>query len=119
MTAIMKELDTDGSGKVDYTEFIGATMNKKVALTHDYVWQVFKQFDTDHTGTISKDDLATILSSGKMTKFSQVVGLQKNEIEEIMAEYDLDGSGDIDFDEFVAFMLDAKGLSQKEINLED
>jgi len=91
ITALMQELDNDGSGKVDYREFIAATMNKKVALTHDYVWQVFKQFDTDHTGSINKDNLATILSSGHVTKFTQVVGLEKTEIEELMTKYDKDG----------------------------
>merc|ERR1719191_1288794 len=112
----MSALDNDGSGKVDYREFIAATMNKKVALTHDYVWQVFKQFDTDHTGTINRDNLATILSSGQATKFSQVVGLQKTEIDELMSKYDKDGSGDIDFDEFMSLLSEGREtlrLSQK------
>jgi calcium-dependent protein kinase len=116
IAAVMKELDNDGSGKVDYREFIAATMNKKVALTHDYVWQVFKQFDTDHTGSINKDNLATILSSGHVTKFTQVVGLQKQEIEELMTKYDKDQNGVIDFDEFMALLQEGREtlrLSQK------
>merc|ERR1719326_2378835 len=117
MTQVMKELDNDGSGKVDYREFIAATMNKKVALSHDYVWQVFKQFDTDHTGTINRDNLATILSSGHSTKFSQVVGLEKQEIEELMTKYDKDANGVIDFDEFMALLQEGRDtirLSQKD-----
>merc|ERR1719191_949083 len=116
ITEVFKENDNDASGKVDYREFIAATMNKKVALSHDYVWQVFKQFDTDHSGTINKDNLATILSSGQATKFSQVVGLQKTEIEELMTKYDKDGSGDIDFDEFMSLLSEGREtlrLSQK------
>jgi calcium-dependent protein kinase len=108
MTELMKSLDNDGSGKVDYREFIAATMNKKVALTHDYVWQVFKQFDTDHTGSINKDNLATILTSGSVTKFTQVVGLAKQEIEELMTKYDKDQNGVIDFDEFMTLLQEGR-----------
>merc|ERR1719326_54135 len=108
MTQVMKELDNDGSGKVDYREFIAATMNKKVALSHDYVWQVFKQFDTDHSGTINKDNLATILSSGHVTKFTQVVGLEKQEIEDLMVKYDKDKNGVIDFDEFMELLQEGR-----------
>merc|ERR1719326_2341778 len=108
LSDIMKQLDNDGSGKVDYREFIAATMNKKVALSHDYVWQVFKQFDTDHTGSINKDNLATILSSGHVTKFQQVVGLQKTEIEELMTKYDKDSNGVIDFDEFMCLLQEGR-----------
>jgi calcium-dependent protein kinase len=117
IAGVMKEIDNDGSGAVDYREFIAATMSKKVALTHDYVWQVFKQFDTDHTGTINKDNLATILNSGQVTKFSQVVGLQKSEIEELMSKYDTDKNGVLDFDEFMALLQEGRDsirLSQKD-----
>merc|ERR1719421_2525215 len=108
ITEVFKEIDNDASGKVDYREFIAATMNKKVALSHDYVWQVFKQFDTYHTGTINKDNLATILSSGHVTKFTQVVGLEKTEIEELMAKYDKDQNGVIDFEEFMALLQEGR-----------
>jgi calcium-dependent protein kinase len=107
ITAVMEELDNDGSGKVDYREFIAATMNKKTALTHDYVWQVFKQFDTDNSGSINKDNLATILNGHEM-KFTQVVGLEKKEIEDLMEKYDKDGNGIIDFDEFMAMMQEGR-----------
>ena len=33
----MKALDNDGSGKIDYSEFIAATLEKKTALSYDYV----------------------------------------------------------------------------------
>jgi calcium-dependent protein kinase len=108
ITDVFKEIDNDGSGKVDYREFIAATMNKKVALSHDYVWQVFKQFDVDHSGTINRDNLTTILSGGHMTKFSQVVGLEKQDIDELMTKYDTDKNGVIDFDEFMAMMQEGR-----------
>jgi calcium-dependent protein kinase len=110
MEQTMKELDTDGSGKIDYSEFLAATMDKKIYTQYDLVWQVFKQFDVDHSGTINKDNIATILTGGEVKRFEDAIGLQKNEIDEIMGKYDKDGSGDIDFDEFMALMTEGKNL---------
>ena len=45
----MKELDHDNSGKVNYKEFVAATMNKQVALSQDYLWQAFKQFEKSNS----------------------------------------------------------------------
>lgn len=62
------------------------------------------------TGAITKDDLAVILTGGQFKTFEHAVGLQKEEIEKIMAKHDKDGSGDIDFDEFMALVKDAGGM---------
>merc|ERR1719460_2028477 len=111
--ATMKAMDNDGSGLVDYEEFIAATMSRNVALNRDYMWQVFQVFDADHSGTITRDEFATILSNGYSRGFSSVDGLQRAEIEEIMAKYDKDNSGDIDFDEFMTLMKEAESKSPK------
>ena len=86
-------------------------MNKSVALNRDYMWQVFQHFDTDHSGTISKDELAVILSNGYTRGFSSLDKLQKAEIEQILEKYDKDDSGDIDFDEFMTLMKEAESKS--------
>merc|ERR1719213_719515 len=80
LTEMMMALDADGSGKIDYTEFVAATMSKKMANSYDSIWQVFKQFDRDNNGTISKDDLAIVLSDGSMDGFDVVQGDLKDEI---------------------------------------
>merc|ERR1719191_79028 len=69
LTEMMAALDADGSGKIDYTEFVAATMSKKMANSYDSIWQVFKQFDRDNSGSISKDDLAIVLSDGNLDGF--------------------------------------------------
>merc|ERR1719169_146496 len=94
MEKTMRELDTDGSGKIDYSEFLAATMDRKVYMQYDVVWQVYKQFDVGHTGKISRDDLAVILTGGELKRFEEALGAAKHEIEEIMQQYDKDNSGD-------------------------
>merc|ERR1712216_49004 len=104
MEETMKQLDNDGSGLIDYSEFLAATMSRKVYLQYDYLWQVFKQFDSSRTGKITKDDLSLVLSGGKDKKYVAGKSPIMSDIDEIMAKYDVDHSGDIDFDEFMELM---------------
>merc|ERR1712061_564957 len=40
--AILRAIDTDGSGRIDYTEFIAATMEIKLYLYHDKLLPCFR-----------------------------------------------------------------------------
>ena len=42
---MFREIDMDGNGTIDYTEFVMATMNEKTVLTNDKLEQAFKMFD--------------------------------------------------------------------------
>merc|ERR1711981_276950 len=89
MEETMKDLDNDGSGLIDYSEFLAATMSRHVYMEYDYVWQVFKNFDVSNTGKLTPDDLVQVLSGGKIKKYVQ--GGQDEamkEIESIMKKYD-------------------------------
>ena len=43
--AIMKAVDNNGSGTIDYTEFVMATMNRQKMLSKERLEAVFKLFD--------------------------------------------------------------------------
>merc|ERR1719215_2103793 len=59
---IMQEVDSDGSGVIDYTEFLAATLDKKVYMAEDVCWQAFRIFDRDGNGKISKSEIANVLN---------------------------------------------------------
>jgi len=101
---IMKEVDSDGSGVIDYTEFLAATMSKRQYFQEDVCWAAFRTFDLDGNGKITKDELAQVLSGGAVTSIADSMGVEKEEIERIMLEVDQDGDGEIDFDEFMVMM---------------
>jgi len=42
---MFKEIDIDGNGTIDYTEFVMATMNEKNMITNEKLLQAFKMFD--------------------------------------------------------------------------
>merc|ERR1712025_801952 len=59
--------------------------------------QAFYSFDEDGEGTIGRSELGDLLEAlGE--------NLSANEVDEMMAEVDEDGSGQIDFDEFLGMM---------------
>merc|ERR1719311_2026321 len=60
---ILKEVDSDGSGVIDYTEFLAATLDEKVYLAEDVCWQAFRRFDLDGDGKITKDEIRQVLNN--------------------------------------------------------
>lgn len=64
----MTSIDTDGSGNINYTEFLAATLEKSLYLKEEKLWSAFKAFDTDNSGTITAEELKTILGQDDKLK---------------------------------------------------
>lgn len=96
---LMQDIDCDGSGVIDYTEFLAATIDQKIYTMEDVVWAAFRVFDVDGNGRISPDELKSVLSDGGVGKM-----LDTETIDALMAGVDTSGDGEIDFDEFMALM---------------
>jgi len=101
---IMNDIDSDGSGSIDYTEFLAATLDKKTYLQEDMCWAAFRVFDQNGDGQITLEELKQVLNSGEV---EGIVGGQG--IEKLMTEIDSDGDGVIDFQEFMKMMRGAQG----------
>merc|ERR1712151_260775 len=96
---IIEGIDSDGSGQIDYTEFIAATLEKKQYLEESTVWAAFRVFDRNGDGKISPEELRHVLGDEDV----------KN-----MFSTDVDTSGDglIDFQEFMEMMKKEEGNNQ-------
>merc|ERR1719271_1498392 len=101
---IMKEVDSDGSGVIDYTEFLAATLSRKQYMQEDIVWSAFRVFDLDGDGQITREELAQVLSGDLVKDVEEALQLNKDEIERIIKEVDEDGDGQISFQEFFNMM---------------
>lgn len=49
---ILEGADTDGSGDINYSEFIAATLDDQIYMREDYLKTAFNMFDTDSSGKI-------------------------------------------------------------------
>merc|ERR1712196_571173 len=90
----LKSIDVDNSGTVDYTEFIAAVLDRQAHLREDLCWSAFRVFDRDGNGRISRQEVAHVCSIADNTA----------RMEELLKEADLNGDGEIDFEEFKSML---------------
>lgn len=96
---MINEVDVDGNGTIDFQEFCDMMAKKlKDSDSEEEIKQAFKVFDRDGNGTISVSELKSVMSSlGEK--------LTDGEIDAMIREADVDGDGEISYDEFVKMML--------------
>jgi calcium-dependent protein kinase len=96
---VMRQVDSDGSGFIDYSEFIAACANHQTLLSRTNLKTAFDAFDKDHSGKISAQELRAMLDSE---------GAVTEEVwSDLIRQADLNGDGEIEYEEFARLMLEA------------
>ena len=90
------EVDVDGSGEIEFSEWIVASIDKNSLITEEKLRQAFSLFDTDGSGTIRTNEIKATLT-GCQDNFDEE---EDRMWAEIIDEVDIDGDGEIDFEEF-------------------
>ena len=54
---IMVNVDYQGNGKINYSEFLAATVSVRSVLTNEKLFALFKHFDTDNSDYITPDNI--------------------------------------------------------------
>lgn len=54
---IISEIDYHGNSKINYSEFLSATINIKTFLNDHKLNAIFSQFDTDNSGKITEENI--------------------------------------------------------------
>jgi Ca2+-binding EF-hand superfamily protein len=90
--------DTDHSGYIDFKEFVVAlaVLSRKVS-NEDSIRLAFKAFDRNNDGTLTEEDIRTIIRTGWKT-------VSQSEVHDIFAAFDAKGDGRIDYEEFLTFL---------------
>lgn len=98
---IVDGVDVDGSGVIDYTEFLAANLERTSYLQDSLCRQAFTVFDLDGDGKISLEELKKVLDSGVVQEEQAVTGFTSAEL---IKDVDKNGDGHIDFEEFMEMM---------------
>ncbi|CAK91783.1 unnamed protein product (macronuclear) [Paramecium tetraurelia] len=88
---LFPQLDANGSGIVDFSEFITATINKEKSLSRQRIEQSFKLFDLDGNGLITKQELNELFDEE----------IDEEMWQEILDQCDNDNDGMINLNEFI------------------
>lgn len=98
-----EQMDLDGSGTIDYTEFCAAGMGQFAIKQDDAVWAAFKSFDIDDSGDITKENLEKILSdTGVLAAWSKDVC--EEVAQEILNRFARTGTNAIQYEEWKELM---------------
>ena len=96
---MINEVDADGNGNIDFPEFLTMMARKmKDTDSEEEILEAFKVFDKDGNGFISAAELRHI-----MTNLGEK--LTDEEVDEMIREADVDGDGQINYEEFVKMMM--------------
>merc|ERR1712224_780976 len=94
-----QQVDADGNGTIDFPEFLTMMARKmKDTDSEEEILEAFKVFDKDGNGFISAAELRHI-----MTNLGEK--LTDEEVDEMIREADIDGDGQINYEEFVKMMM--------------
>mmetsp|Transcript_53342 Transcript_53342/g.129687 ORF Transcript_53342/g.129687 Transcript_53342/m.129687 type:complete len:127 (+) Transcript_53342:770-1150(+) len=93
------QADQDGNGTIDFAEFIAMMpAQDKDDDAEQEMLEAFQVFDTDGNGSITADELKSIFNNlGEK--------LTDEEIDDMIKEADIDGDGEINYEEFVRMMF--------------
>merc|ERR1719446_869897 len=102
----IREIDLDGSGMVEWPEFLflmskfGTNFSIENQFSEERLAEmkgVFQMFDADNSGTLDLTELKSVMTSIGLA-------LEDWELRSMIAEVDDDGSGTIDWGEFLYLM---------------
>lgn len=90
---IITNVDYKENGKINYSEFLAATLSAKNTFKEAMLWALFKHFDVDGCGSITQDDIIeTFQKTGKL--------VTQADLNTVFEEHDILKDGKINYEEF-------------------
>lgn len=88
LEVVFAAIDTDGSGEIEYSEYLAAVLNDCSCRSDQAIQAAFRLFDVDGSGKIS------------CREFARVIDMMPEDIVKSIGEFDADGDGEINLEEF-------------------
>ncbi|KZV28109.1 calmodulin-like protein 11 [Dorcoceras hygrometricum] len=98
---MIDEVDSDKNGTIEFPEFFNLVVKKmkETEANPDDLREAFNVFDRDQNGYISADELGHVM-------ICLGEALTAEELELMIKEVDLDGDGQVNYEEFVKIIFD-------------
>ncbi len=85
--SIVSKIDVNGSGEIDFTEFVVASMSQATLLHTNRIKKAFEVFDVDSDGFIDRKELKMAMGG---------INLSDAEWKQLIQQYDTNGDGKVD-----------------------
>ena len=98
---MISEIDRDGNGSIDFPEFLTMMAHKMKENNNnkDEIHEIFKVFDKEGNGFISVAELSHVILQYLGEK------LTEEEVKEMIKEADVDGDGQVSYEDFKKIYL--------------
>lgn len=84
--SLVDKIDVNGSGEIDFTEFVVASMNQASLLQKKKIEKAFALFDVDGDGFIDRKELKASMGG---------INLPDKEWDKLIHQYDTNGDGKV------------------------
>merc|ERR1719277_2325838 len=93
----------DGDGVIEYTEFLAATYEFQQSIQEHAVLDIFRMFDQDGSGKVTKAEILQALGHGQASNLEH--SFPDLNVDTVLRDLDKDGDGEIDAEEFKQLLL--------------
>mmetsp|Transcript_11472 Transcript_11472/g.32291 ORF Transcript_11472/g.32291 Transcript_11472/m.32291 type:complete len:699 (-) Transcript_11472:78-2174(-) len=113
MQRILAQMDMDGSGDINWTEFLASTMKTQQYLQEEVCRAAFHMMDQDGDGIITRPDIVNLLLNEDRKQEAGLLGMGVEQADKILESVDVNGDGQLTFEEFMQMMNDSSGRQAK------
>lgn len=108
---MIDSMDVDDSGEISYSEFVAALIDTTSPEFERSLYSVFRRFDLNNDGFITKEELGQLLAVGGLAMdASRTNG--GSPVDRIMTEIDPQGKGSVSFNAFAQFLHKAQASAE-------
>jgi len=94
---LLQKIEYIGKGKLNYTQFLIAAIDRKKIIDEENTWMTFRYFDIDADGKICLNDLKNAIEKAGCY-------ISETEYRELLQEFELKFDEDINYEDFADIM---------------
>mmetsp|Transcript_91338 Transcript_91338/g.263623 ORF Transcript_91338/g.263623 Transcript_91338/m.263623 type:complete len:623 (+) Transcript_91338:3-1871(+) len=110
--AYAERVDLDADGMIEYTELATGCIGLLYSELRGLLWQSFCMLDVDGNGSLSRDEVQAVIARSELIQHGFPGGQPPETVEQIIAGMDLDGNGQVSFEELCRVFLPRPTVGQ-------